>query len=515
MSPDQSTSSKVSGPAAPPLPRAESISSTSGATAMSSRTIPSSEHLSSIAETPSSELPKPFVVRNGRTYLSDPSIPYPLPVDLSEIHRQSLRMLLLFQLFGGPVCSPAFSTRPPRRVLEVGCGSAFWSMICHRYFARQGHKDISFTGIDIAPVAPGAPGYADAISGVSDADTIEDDGRRNTSSAAVDGCPDKDMKWQFVQHDLRKFPWPLPDNDFDLVIVKDMSLVTHMSLLQRFMDEYIRVLRPGGTLEIWESDHTIRMLRPHVPELPLRRTKPAAVPHVQGARTPNDHRFDSDSDGSEDSEQDADEAVSNLGAYVITRNTPLSSPLNNFLVEYNGWVSRALEARGLSPMPCTVIGPLLLQESETLTNIMSRRLAVPLSEIRWEREGVGGVVTKDGKSYIETKGRGPVGPGGASLGGGAGGVTGGVGRSGASSSVGGQDAEQSLTTTQAALRKTALTTVVQQIHSLEWILRDVSGKSQDEWDGWLGKMMNDLVKEQGTSWGECLEIGAWWATKRA
>jgi len=46
------------------------------------------------------------------------------------------------------------------------------------------------------------------------------------------------------------------------------------------------------------------------------------------------------------------------------------------------------------------------------------------------------------------------------------------------------------------------------------VLREVSGKSQDEWDGWLGKMMNDLVKDNGTSWGECLEVGAWWARKK-
>ncbi len=66
----------------------------------------------------------------------------------------------------------------------------------------------------------------------------------------------------------------------------------------------------------------------------------------------------------------------------------------------------------------------------------------------------------------------------------------------------------------AALRRTALLTVVQQIQSLEPMLREAGGKSQDEWDTWVGKMMNDLVRENGTSWGECLEVGAWWARKR-
>jgi SAM-dependent methyltransferase len=96
---------------------------------------------------------KPLVLRSGRAYLNDATLPYPLPVDLAELHRQSLRTLLLIQVFGGPVCSPSLAARPPQRVLEVGCGSGFWSMMCHRYFVKKGHANISFTGIDIGPMA--------------------------------------------------------------------------------------------------------------------------------------------------------------------------------------------------------------------------------------------------------------------------------------------------------------------------------------------------------------------------
>ena len=74
--------------------------------------------------------------------------------------------------------------------------------------------------------------------------------------------------------------------------------------------------------------------------------------------------------------------------------------------------------------------------------------------------------------------------------------------------------KKTLTAGQAALRKTALMTVVQQVQALEPALREVSGKSQDEWDVWLGKMMSDLMNESGASWGECLEVGAWWAKKK-
>ncbi|OAA66327.1 SAM binding domain-containing protein containing protein [Cordyceps fumosorosea ARSEF 2679] len=383
---------------------------------------------------------KPFVLRNGRSYINDTSLPYPLPADLTELHRQSMRTLLLIQVFGSPVCSSTFSSRPPQRVLEIGCGSGFWSMMCHRYFKSRGHGNISFTGIDIAPLAPSGPMMTAATA---------------THGASHQSAkPDPEMNWRFISHDLRQLPWPVDAEQFDLVMVKDMSLATTNLQHQYFVDEYIRLLRPGGVLEIWESDHLIRMLRPHVPDGKL------------------------SGDDTEDQE-----VATSLGAYVMNANTPLSAPLNTFLVEYNQWLSRALETRDLTAVPCTLIGPTLLQESETLTDVRSRRLAIPLSEVRWEREGVGGVVvTKDGK--------------------------------GAASPPPPKVESRVLSPGQEALRQTALLTVVQQIQALEPILREVSGKSQDEWDVWMGKMMGDLMSDSGTSWGECLEVGAWSATKR-
>ncbi|KAK0652865.1 hypothetical protein B0T16DRAFT_292701, partial [Cercophora newfieldiana] len=475
MFPELGGSAKAytTGPPLYPSGRAESVSSISGATTVSTRTMLSSEPPSS-AELAAQQL-RPFVVRNGRTFISDQTLPYPLPVDLEELHRQSLRTLLLIQLFGRPICSPEFADKPPKRVLEIGCGSGFWSMMCYRYYERQGkHKSISFTGIDIAPVAPGATSPSSGSHTPSGNDNNGSDSA--TTTPTPDGTPGE-MKWRFVQHDLRRLPLPFRDEEFDLVMVKDMSLATTTTMQQLLIDEYIRVLQPGGTIEIWEGDHTLRMLRPHVPE--------AAAAAVTGAGGGGED----DTDDTTSSDEEASSPPTQSGAYPMTANTPLSAPLNNFLVEYNSWLSKALERLQLSPMPCTVIGPTLLQEAEILTGMGSRRLAVPLSEVRWEREGVGGVVTKDGKSYIETKGRSRAGKevvaAGAALDPGA-----------------------------AALRRTALLTVVQMIQSMEHVLREVSGKSQDEWDGWLGKMMNNLVKENGTSWGECLEVGAWWARKR-
>ncbi|RDA90967.1 hypothetical protein CP533_3097 [Ophiocordyceps camponoti-saundersi (nom. inval.)] len=376
---------------------ATSAESLSSASALSSNSAAAVMTLDPPSSTSRDSVPasKPFIVRNGRPYLDHPKLPYPLPSDLPELHRQSLRTLLLCQLFG--------------------CGSGFWSTMCHRYYKSRGHSDISFTGIDVVPLWP-------------DSD--------------VPG-PDKDMKWTFVKHDISRLPWPLGDK-FDLIMVKDMSLAVVESQLQyRILGKYLRFLQPGGIIEIWDSDHVIRMLRPHVPET-----------------TPEEQ-----------------ESASSLGAYVISANTPLSASPNPFLNSYNTWLERALEARHLSGVPCSLIGPSMLQESDALDDIQSRRLAVPLGEVRWEREPEAAPSGEAKSKEAATK-------------------------------------QRTLSASQSALRATALLTVVQQVQALEPILRDVSGKSQDEWDVWMGKMMGNLMTDGGASWGECLEVGAWWAKKK-
>jgi SAM-dependent methyltransferase len=402
--------------------RSSSISSTTGSSGLTAVTWsdpPSHDDL----------MARPFTRRNGRRYLRDTTLPYPLPCDLQEYHRQTLRTMLLCQVFNGPVCSPTFHHKSPKRVLEVGCGTGFWSVMCHRHYLRRGFSSISFTGIDIAPIAP----RMDA---------------------------DDDMNWRFVQHDLRRTPLPFRDEEFSLIMIKDLSMVTStMGVQQSLMDEYLRILKPGGYLEIWDGDHSLRMLLPHAP------------PSTK-----------EDDDESEDEEQVHTNA---MGTYTLTTSTPLAAPQNQYLNDYNGWVSKALEKQNLSPMPCTTMRPMLHQESELLTDIDSRRLAIPLGEVRWEREGVGGAVTQGNNGHvISSKGK----------------VQETVGRT--------------LTPGQAALRRTALMTVVQMIESLEPLLREASGKGQDEWDRWQGSMMNDLLNENGTSWGECLEVGAWWARKK-
>ncbi|KAG8160740.1 hypothetical protein KVR01_009004 [Diaporthe batatas] len=481
----------------------------------------------------------PFVTKsNGRTYLADPTLPYPLPVDLHELHRQSLRTLLLFQLFGGPLCSPFFNNKPPTRVLDLGCAYGFWSMMCHSYYSRKGFPNVHFTGLDIAALGgiAGMPHVTGPAGGLKD--RISSTSTSSSSSAGhwAEQPPDKNMRWNFVQHDVRVLPLPFPDEEFDVIMCKDMSMSIPLDHFSCLIDDFMRLLKPGGVVEIWECDHPIRMLRPHVPDMPA--TGPgAAMPATpttedlppnspfaptdaktgaENASTPTTPATPANPHASS-KKADYEKEVAELGAYVINNNTPLSGPQNNYLIEYNGWVSKYMDAHKLLAFPCANVGALFLQEP-LLTNYGSKRMAIPLSEVRWEREGVGGVVTKDGKSYIDTsKAIGKAAAAAAAVMGNAVGSGAGGKRGSSAAGDGGDEGSKkgkALSAGQLALRQTALQTVVQMIEGLEPALREVSGKKPDEWDTWMGKLMKELLERDGASCGECLEVGAWWARKR-
>lgn len=364
-------------------------------------------------------LNNPFELRHGRRYLRELS--YPLPVDLPEIQRQNLRTLLCCNVFGRAVCSPRVNKNVPKRVLELGCGSGYWSAMCHDYFSSFGHKNVSFTGLDVAPLAP--------------------------------DLKKQGVSWTFVQHDLRRMPYPFDNDSFDLVVLKDMSLVLPLGMAsQKLIDECIRVLAEGGTLEIWDSDFVIRSLLPHPPNA---------------------------------SKQLADqEAAIKTATFLVSPGTPFAPATNKFLQEANGWIQEALHRRKFPPTPCSQVQQILSQEP-SMDKFGSRRVAIPLDELRWERDG-----SRHARSNSER-------------------------HDSWNSKNKGKAVDKGLTPDQAALRQTALLTVLQMIESLEPLLKEASGKNAEEWSHWWASMMTDLLdplhKTQLT--GECLEIGAWWASK--
>ncbi|ORX94462.1 S-adenosyl-L-methionine-dependent methyltransferase [Clohesyomyces aquaticus] len=369
----------------------------------------------------SDTLKNPFVLRHGRRYLRD--LPYPLPCDLPELQRQNLHTLLATQIFGRALASSLSPNSPPSKILEIACGSGYWSSMCHEYLSELGHNDVSFTGLDIVPLAA--------------------DLRR------------QGIDWRFVQHDLRKVPLPFDDGEFDIVVMKDLSMVVPLgSPSQRILDEAARILKSGGTLEIWETDHIIRSILPNPPRAP-------------GTRA------------------DENASAAATATFPISTTTPFAEVHNKFLQDSNNWIQEALDKRKLSPTPCARITQMLLQEPETLCDVHYRRVAIPMGELRWEREAAAEKIASKRRESEAAKGH----KGSGALG------------------------SSTLTEEQAAFRYTALLVVIQMIESLEPLLKEVSGKNQEEWQRWWGSMMTNLLEQKGASSGECLEIGAWWCRK--
>ncbi|KAI9932875.1 hypothetical protein AWENTII_004788 [Aspergillus wentii] len=349
----------------------------------------------------------PLIRQGDRTYLRDPENLYPLPCDLPEIHRQTLRSLMLIRVFGGPFCNPHLADNPPKRVLELACGSGLGSSQCHDFFARRGHPNVSFTGIDLVSVAP--------------------DLRK------------KGVNWQFKRHDLRKPRLPFPDDYFDFVFIKDAGMCPSSPAQQASgLSEPLRVLKSGGVLEVWDSDWVFRSLLPN----------PAPARKLASREQ---------------------EIADSTATYTFSAATPFTRAQNKFLQDYNSWVETAFDRRKLSALPCATIGLSFNSEVDLLENVDSRRIAIPLGEIRWEREG-------QGRDTGRTR--------------------------------------KPLTTEQLSIRRTALITVIQMIEGMEPMLMEASGKSRDEWDRWWAAMTADLFQKGGIAGGECLEVSAWWGRKR-
>lgn len=313
---------------------------------------------------------------------------------------------MLMRVFGGPFCTTSLAENPPKRVLELACGSGLWSTLCHDYFARRGHPNVSFTGVDLVSVAP--------------------DLRK------------KGVNWQFKRHDLRKPRLPFPDDYFDFVFIKDAGMCPSSPAQQASgLSEPLRVLKSGGILEIWDSDWVFRSLIPN----------PAPARKLASR------------------EQEIADATA---TYTFSSATPFTGAQNEYLKDYNSWVEAAFDSRKLSALPCATIGLSFNAEVDLLKNVDSRRIAIPLGELRWEREGQ----TRD------------------------------PGRT-----------RKPLTAEQFSIRRTALLTVIQMIEGMEPILMEASEKSRDEWDRWWAAMTANMFQKGGLTSGECLEVSAWWGRK--
>jgi hypothetical protein len=291
------------------------------------------------------------------------------------------------------------------------------------------------------------------------------------------------VNWKFVQHDVRVMPWPFEDNYFDLIMAKDLSLVMPLALeSESVMSAIVQYIRPGGVLEVWDGDHVVRSLHPNTP--------------VASRKKPQE------------------QSTADLTAtFSIPPGHPFLPTQSKHLQQANAWMMQSLFARELHPMPCVRIAEIMLQEDE-LDGFGYRRVAIPLGGLKEER------AQWEGWKEHESMRSGRSTPSGQSIRNDSPSLGAHSIRSGHDSlmSTGSTDqlkgSSRILTPDQAALRQAALLNVLQFIQSMEPLLKEVSGKTSDEWNTWCSSMMTELLdpSQAGLS-GECLELGVWWTHK--
>lgn len=263
----------------------------------------------------------------GREYLdaATSSVPYPLPIDLTETHRQIIFAQLMDMIYDTPILSNELMNKPPLRVLELGCDTGWWSATCHQYFAARGHH-IEFVGLDIkAPI------------------DIEGSYRQ------------LGMDFEYVQHDLNQAPWPFENESFDLIMARNIALALDPRKYSSVVLEYGRLLKPNGTLEIWEHDFTVRSMRPKIQE----------------------HAGD----------------LEQLGLYPVLDNAEFGPATDPYITQLNTWVTNGFAELLLPTLPCSYIQSMftgnLVEGSEAFDIVDVKRVAIPLNldSVVWETKG--------------------------------------------------------------------------------------------------------------------------------
>ncbi|CAG8552103.1 8699_t:CDS:2 [Ambispora leptoticha] len=117
------------------------------------------------------------------------------------------------------------------KVLDVGCGTGTWVLEMAKDYPAS-----AFTGIDLAPVFPSSSPNS------------------NNSTSSTEK---KLMNVRFLQCDVLD-GLPFPDNTFDYIHMRRMiTSFKEQEFQDKILPELVRVLRPGGWVEIVEIDNEL------------------------------------------------------------------------------------------------------------------------------------------------------------------------------------------------------------------------------------------------------------------
>ncbi|KAJ6260945.1 hypothetical protein Dda_3606 [Drechslerella dactyloides] len=388
--------------------------------------------------------------KRNRRYAGDDSIPYPLPCDQQEVNRQNLVHHIFHEVFG--TIHAAEFPRPediPAHVLDVGCGSGLWIASMADEFAARGRPDVRFTGLDIVRNHPDMPS----------------------------------VNFRFVKHNILNLPLPFSTGEFDYIMVREMSLCYPQDRNpEALLEEYLRILKVGGTLEVQCSDHAIRSL-------------------AQSSIPPS----------------------SRSGAYLLTASTRFNTKSeNSYIQDYNRYIGHFLGTRQLDTAPCTNVQAALLMEAKSIGNVRHRRYALPLDNPIWEgrpsasplvtgmlenRSLTSLISTTEPRKSSESSKSAPQ-------------STTAVGASDVEArSVDSEPRMKGMEITVSgdaqALRILARQTFTSMIRNLEPVLRQANRIPQEDWDWWFRDLMLNFHENKGLTGGECLEMGAWWGVKKS
>ncbi|PKK72775.1 S-adenosyl-L-methionine-dependent methyltransferase [Rhizophagus irregularis] len=155
---------------------------------------------------------------NGRRFHNVTGVEYFMPNDEQEISRLEMSYLLVKYLWQNNFSSPIHEklTNENMRVIDIGCGTGKWSLEMAEMYPK-----VTFIGIDISTVFPTETKFSNVTFFLAN---------------VLDGLP-------------------FEKNTFDFVFQRFLTSSYTNKQWEKVINELIRILKPGGYLELMEKDN--------------------------------------------------------------------------------------------------------------------------------------------------------------------------------------------------------------------------------------------------------------------